>query len=710
MLLPATLLGLSAVAVAQQDTTLVRDTVFLHELVVSGTRAEQAHRIDEPLAVSVTTPSLAQRGASTVAAHLLRDVTGVHVQQTSAGQGAVILRGMVGNQVLMLVNGVPMNNGTYRDGPGQYLATVDPETIERIEVVRGPASVLYGSDAQGGVVNIITRSHPQDGTLSTRLAGSLSTADASYRLRASAGAQGEHWSVTAGGTVVTAGDLRPGDDLGSQVPTGFTAEGLDVAGHVWLGSSHTLSAAAQHFMMHDVPRYDRYFDFRAPALGPDVEHVFAPQGRQLAYLRHVFAGPSAALAKLETTFSLATQREGRHRTKRLGSGVPDSVTTHWRDDVFTPGISVIGSSALTVAARSIDVTWGAEWYHDALNSSGYEENLRTGAQTPLELPVEGGGTVRVGNFPDGASADRIGVFLAAAAPLTRFLDLSVGGRWSHFRNRADVGIEFGGQVENTNSELTGQIGLVAAPARRWRVAGRVAQGFRAPNLYDLTRTGPVPGGVQLPNLDARPERSLSGELSVRYTSRAAAFDVTAYYTRVSDFIDRVPGEFAGDTLFDGERVYQGRNIGTAHLRGVEAEAAAVLGPVRLETGVAYTYGTQIPASGIEEPTSKIPPLGGFATVRWTTPARPLIVAYVFRWALRQDRLGTRDLGDPRIEPGGTPGYTEHGVRVSTSVSATVRLSAGIENIFDELYRTHSSGVDTAARHVWVGASWGWSVD
>ena len=710
MLLSATVLSISAVAAAQQDTTIARDTVFLQEFVVSGTRAEQAHRIDEPLAVSLATPTLAKRGGSTVAAHLLRDVTGVHVQQTSAGQGAVVLRGMVGNQVLMLVNGVPINNGTYRDGPGQYLATVDPETIERIEVVRGPASVLYGSDAQGGVVNIITRPHPQDGSLSTRIAGSVSTGDGSYRLRASAGAQGEHWSVTAGGTLATAGDLRAGGDLGTQVPTGFTAEGLDVAARVWLGSSHTLSAVAQHFVMHDVPRYDRYFDFRAPDPGPDVEHVFAPQGRQLAYLRHVFAGASAALAKLETTVSLATQQEGRHRTKRLGSGVPDTLTTHWRDDVFTPGVSVVGSSALPLAARTIDLTWGAEWYHDALNSSGVEENLRTGAQVPLELPVEGGGTVSVGNFPDGASADRIGVFLAAATPVTGFLDLSVGGRWSHFRNRANVGLDFGGQVANTSSDLTGQLGLVAAPARRWRLAGRLAQGFRAPNLYDLTRTGPVPGGVQLPNPDARPEQSLSGELSVRYAAQTAAFDVTAYYTRVTDFIDRVPGEFEGDTLFNGERVYQGRNIGTAHIRGVEAEAAAVLGPVRVETGVAYTYGTQPPASGVQEPMSKIPPLGGFATLRWSAPARPLTVEYVFRWALRQDRLGARDLGDPRIEPGGTPGYTEHGVRVSTSISSTVRVSAGVENIFDELYRTHSSGVDTAGRHVWIGASWGWSVD
>jgi len=710
MLLSATLLSLSALATVQQQDTTVRDTVFLEEYVVSGSRSEQARRIDQPLALSVTTPTLMDRGAGTLAISLLRDVTGVQIQQTSAGQAAVILRGMVGNQVLYLVNGVPMNNGTYRDGPGQYLATVDPELIERIEVVRGPASVLYGSDAQGGVVNLITRTHRQDGTASVRGAATASSADGSYRLRASAGAQGEHWSVSAGGTFSSAGDLRPGGGLGDQEPTGFDAEGLDASARVWLGASHTLSAVAQSFVMHDVPRYDRYVDFRAPTPGPDVEHVFDPQARRLGYLRHVYAGKTRALTRLETTASLAVQQEGRHRTKRRDGGFSDTLTTHWRDDVYTPGLSVIGSSEASLAARTVGLTWGAEWYHDELGSHGTEENLRTGVETPLEVTGANGEPVSVGNFPDGANADRLGIFLSAEAPLTGFLELSAGGRWSHFRNQADVGVDAGGLVDNAFSDLTGQVGLVAAPASAWRIAARLAQGFRAPNLYDLTRTGPVPGGVQLPNPDARPEKSLSAELSVRYASPGAAFDITAYYTRVTDFIDRVPGEFQGDTLFNGERVYQGRNIGTARIRGIEAEAAKVLGSVRVETGLTYTYGTQAPASGVEEPMSKIPPFGGYATVRWATPARPLIVEYVFRWALKQDRLGTRDLGDSRIEAGGTTGWMEHGVRMSTVVSSSVAVSAGLDNVFDALYRTHGSGVDQAGRHVWIAASVEWGVD
>jgi outer membrane receptor protein involved in Fe transport len=207
----------------------------------------------------------------------------------------------------------------------------------------------------------------------------------------------------------------------------------------------------------------------------------------------------------------------------------------------------------------------------------------------------------------------------------------------------------------------------------------------------------------LPNPDATPERSLSGELGIRFSSPDAAFDITAYYTRVTDFIDRVPGDFMGDTLFNGERIYQGQNVGTARIRGVEAEAIKRLGPLRITATVLYTYGDQTMADGVEEPMSKIPPLGGHAALRWTTPLRTLWVEYLLRWAVRQDRLGTRDLGDPRIPEGGTPGYAVHGVRAAWAVTSALNVSAGFENLADALYRTHASGVDAAGRHVWLGA-------
>jgi outer membrane receptor protein involved in Fe transport len=194
------------------------------------------------------------------------------VQQTSAGQGAVVLRGLVGNQVLLLVNGIPLNNGTYRDGPGQYLATIDPESIERIEVVRGPASVAYGSDAQGGVINVITRPHPAGVGMSLGGALQASTGNQGARARLSAGYGTATWQARAGLTLMGTGDLRAGDPVGAQQPTGFDAWGMDARLDYVPSGAHQITAGVQQFWMNGVPRYDRYWDYRAPALGPDYDY------------------------------------------------------------------------------------------------------------------------------------------------------------------------------------------------------------------------------------------------------------------------------------------------------------------------------------------------------------------------------------------------------------------------------------------------------
>ena len=698
---PAVVAALSFATLQQQDPP--KDTARVSEIVVTGTRTEGVAPSVQPSAVSLIIPSDIQRTVGRVAADLLRETPGVQIQQTSAGQGAVILRGLVGNQVLLLVDGIPLNNSTYRDGPGQYLATIDPETIERIEVVRGPASVLYGSDAQGGVVNMITRPHPLHADQGVRIAATASSANNGYRSRASLGVRTGRWNISAGASFADADNLRPGGGLAAQDPTGFETEGLDARASYPAGDNHLLTLAAHHFTMHDVPRYDRYVTFRAPASGADVQHIFDPQTRQLAYVRHLYTPATPLLRRLETTASLAVQREGRTRQRLLVTG-PEPIIERVRDNVFTPGLSIVGSSGISAGGQNVSLTWGGDFYADRLSSKGSTKDLSLSSVVPITRATETG-KIDSGRFPDDSKARRVGVFLSAESQLASRLKLSVGGRWSSFRNEADVGVDFGGRVENSSSDFTGQIGLVASFSTRWIMAFRVAEGFRAPNLYDLTNVGPVPGGIVLPNTSATPERSLSSEVTGRYVTSLTGANITFYRTTIRDFIDRTPSTFNGDTLFNGERVFQGTNVGEAEIWGVEAEAVQQLGSVEVRGTLLYTRGDQASASGIEEPMSKIPPLKGSASARWLSQTGHLQLEYRLRWAGPQNRLGSRDLRDSRIEDGGTPGYVVHGLSFSTHLTSSITANGGIDNVTDKLYRDHASGVDNPGRHVWIGVSW-----
>src|SRR3990172_2288400 len=582
------------------------------------------------------------------------------------------------------------------------MATIDPESVERVEVLRGPASVLYGSDAQGGVVNMLTTSFARRAP-GVHVAATATSARRGGRARVATGFGGAGWSLGAGVSAASAGDQVAGGGLGRQQPTGFDAVGLDAKLRLEPAPNHALTVAVQHFRMYDVPRYDRYVQFRAPAPGTDVEHVFNPQARQLVYARHRFEPRTQLLTTLETTASLAMQREGRDQIRRLASGLPDSILEHVRDDVYTPGFSLVGTSFASLGPRLAKLTWGGEVYHDRLRSSGYSEVLTTGVRTPL-VRTTASGAVPSGRFPDGSTAIRTGAFLSAETEVVSHVRVTAGGRWSRFRNEADVGLAFGGAVVGSSSAVTGQIGVVTELARDWRFVVRLAQGFRAPNLYDLTNVGPVPGGVQLPNPSARSERSLSMEAGVRYAGRTAGLDLEVYRSTIEDFIDRTVGVFNGDTLFDGARVFQGQNIGTAWQRGLEAEDLWRGRGFELRGTLLYTHGEQELAPGVREAMSKIPPLNGSGRVRWTAPSGPWI-EYGLRWASAQERLSARDLRDTRIPPGGTPGHAIHGIRAGMNLGPDLLASGGVDNLADALYRDHGSGVDNPGRHVWIGLSW-----
>ncbi len=152
-------------------------------------------------------------------------------------------------------------------------------------------------------------------------------------------------------------------------------------------------------------------------------------------------------------------------------------------------------------------------------------------------------------------------------------------------------------------------------------------------------------------------------------------------------------------------MFQGVNVGSATVRGVEAAAAQRVGPLDVQATLLVTHGDQRLADGAVEPMSKIPPVNGSGSVRWANESGEVWAEYVLRWAVAQRRLGSRDLSDPRIPDGGTPGFAVHGVRAGAMLQYGLTLSAGLENLTDELYRDHASGVDNAGRHLWVGVSW-----
>src|SRR5687768_4326088 len=201
------------------------ESSFEEEIVVTAT-ARESGDFDLPYSTYVLTgEDLRQRQMARTVPEALGEVPGVMVQATSQGQGSPYLRGFTGFRTLFLIDGIRLNNSVFRDGPNQYWTTVDPFGLEQLEVVQGPASVLYGSDAIGGTVQGLTLA-PGEPWEATGFAGTLFYRYASAERSqgghlALSGKVGERWSLAIRGSAKDFGDVRAGGTTGPQPRTGY---------------------------------------------------------------------------------------------------------------------------------------------------------------------------------------------------------------------------------------------------------------------------------------------------------------------------------------------------------------------------------------------------------------------------------------------------------------------------------------------------------
>jgi hemoglobin/transferrin/lactoferrin receptor protein len=647
----------------------------ISESVVVTAQRESSPAIDVPRSVSILEARELERGLPRTVPEALQGMAGVLVQKTNHGGGSPIIRGLMGNQVLVLVDGIRLNNATFRYGPNQYLATVDPFPVGRIEVVRGLGSVLFGSDALGGVVNVLTR-RPELSEEGLRVSGRLtpklvsSGMEKSGRLQAEAA--GPRAAVSAGFSYRDFGDLRAGGGLGVESPSGYGERDGDARALVRLSARHLLHAAYQHVRQEDVPRFDQV------AQRGFARYGFDPQVRQLGYLQLESSFDSRLVQHLKVTPSFQRSLEGRFRQSR-GS----SLEITEKDVVDTGGLAF---EARTRLGPGWTLVSGAEYYHDHVASEREDHDLASGARTP-----------RRGLYPDGATAASTAAFVHSSWDSARWA-ADLGARFNHHQVEAD---DRGfGSLRLRNQAWVGSGALMWKLNARHRLYAALSQGFRAPNIDDVSTLGAFDFGVETPSTDLKPERTLTYEAGLKTRASRLAAALAVYRTNLTDLIDRVPSTYLGSTLWEGQRVYRRANVGRAYVRGFEGELEwEALRELTVFGALTHTFGQQVSAS---QPMRRIPPLYGQLGVRWERREGASLGATLL-FAGEQDRLAPGDKSDHRIAPGGTPGWKVLNLRAAYLLGRSVELLAGVENVFDEAYRIHGSGIDGAGRNGWVGA-------
>lgn len=642
-------------------------------VIVTAKRQEDLTREVSHSVTVVTQELLLQNGPRTTPEALMNQ-TGVWIQKTNHGGGSPIIRGLVGNQVLLLVDGIRLNNSTYRYGPNQYMNTIDPGLVDRIEAIRGSGSVLYGSDALGGVVQVISKV-PSFSSHKTNVSGSVLGKWMSHEMEMSGRAEIEIASkrvaFLGGFSERHFGELVVGGDLGTLSPTGYNERAGDAKLLVRTGSSGLLTASFQQLTQFEVPRFDQV------SQGGYSVFNFDPQMRQLSYLKWETTTKSLWVQTFRLTGSLNRSVEGLY-TQRTNS----TTVRKQRDEVNTTGLiaEVISNPKTFWNAQS-----GIEYYFDKVDSKASDLNTITNQETAVR-----------GSYADGSTAANLAIFTNHQVDWKKF-QFFLGLRF----NAVTVTVEdatFGNQ-KITPASWVGNLGLTyeITPHIRAILSGNT--GFRAPNVDDMSKFGAVEAtAFEIPSAELSPEKSFTIETGFKFSGKKYAGAITAYQTQLSDLIDRVPATYQGNPTLDGKNVYQKQNVGEAIIKGFEAEGeVSMLSAISMYGNITYTHGDN---KTKQESMRRIPPLFGRVGMHYRNNS--WWVKGEVAMAGDQARLAAGDKSDVRISSrlveGVMPGWTCLNLYTGYQYKS-VRIQASMINLLDEAYRIYASGVDEYGRSI-----------
>ncbi len=670
---------------------------FLDPLVVTASRSEQKAS-SAPYTNSYLDAEYISENTRRTLPDALQYTPGVLVQKTTHGHGSPFIRGFTGRQNLLLMDGVRVNNSTYRSGPVQYWNTIDPLSLDHMELIKSQGSVLYGSDAAGGTLNAF-------GKFSDFRAEQAGQAyvggSAAYEYRTNG--QGSHigrletetgvggqFGLMLGISAKDYGDIES-DAIGRMKNTGYPEQDVDFRFDWAVSPESTLTLAHYYVNQDKISRWHRTLDNPG---WTDGSHVAAPgkwtsdtydQERSMTYIRYAGENPVADSFIKSWSATLSYQKTDE---SELQNRLPDKPATD---------SGVLRQSDIGVETTGFDLTlespvgpgtlvYGFDFYHDEVDSSGYQSDLLGGPRKET-LPVA-----------DNSDYDLFGAYAQYAWKPVERLEITGGSRYTYAEASLGRFYDAGGTIQTNESEhwdaAVGSLRAIYSFNDCWSLYGGASQAFRAPNLDDLTGNLTAKSGTaSIGSTDLDPEKFITYEIGTRHTTDTTAVNLAVFYTDVEDMI---VSTFTDSTLSTAVAT----NAADGYMYGVELEGAWRFHPQWTVSGFAAwedgrTESATFIGSGVvdEKPNSRNLPLTGSVALRWNDASGKFWIEGRVLAATKEDRVTAADQAadDQRIPTNGTPSYVVANLHAGWHVTENLDLTCGVENLTDEDYRNHGSG-------------------
>jgi len=706
---------------------LTSAVINLEEVVFSANKVEEKYR-DLPVRIDIIPAREIQFSNPQTSADLLMQSGKVFVQQSQLGAGSPVIRGMETNRVLMVVDGVRMNNAIYRAGHLQNVITIDPNILERVEILHGPGSVIYGSDAMGGVMHFYSK----DPKLSTN--GKVYTSgNALARYSTAAGEKTGSLTLNAGwkklGILVNAtfkdiGDLRQGKnrdskygDWGKRLYYAERINGVDSmrvnsdpliqknSGYsqydiltkiLWKpDSGHEVSMNLQYSNSSNIPRYDRLTEMPNGKL-KYAEWYYGPQTRAMASLKSEWLNKTRLYDNAAVILSYQNISEDR-----ISRSFGKSKTKHQEETV---DILAFNADLMKNIFKKSELRYGIEANMNMVNSKAYNKNVNDGTIT----------NDAASRYPDDAGRmTTIAAYASNNWEISKSVIFSQGIRLSNVSLLAAYSPEmlaitnfpYSEDITQNNTAFNGSLGIVLMPQTGWRVTANLSSGFRSPNIDDLTKLNDSNSDDQLlmvPNPDLKPEFSYNGELSLEKTfNNKIQVGVTGFYTLLKNAFVSRPFLYNGQDsiVFDetlcGVQALQ--NAEEAYIYGLEASFKASLTSfLTLTSDLTYTYGR---VKDEDVPLDHIPPMFGMTSLKLgLTKFSAEIFARYNGWKHIEDYSPSGEDNENYATEDGMPSWMTLNLRTSYQFNKYLNLQAGLENILDTHYRLFASGISAPGRN------------
>jgi len=700
----------------------------LNEIILSASKFEQNKQEVPQTIVGLTAKDLVLANPQT-SADALENTGNIFIQKSQLGGGSPMIRGFSTNRLLITVDGVRMNNAIFRGGNLQNVISIDPFSIQKTEVTLGAGSVVYGSDAIGGVMSFYTKkpqlSYKDEVFLQANATTRYASANQEKTGHIDVNLGYKKWGFLTSVSYSDFDDLRMGshgpddylrtqfvetnngqdqlitnDNPKIQQPTGFNLLNLAQKIHYEPADNLQFDLGLQYSSTSEYARYDRLIRPRGDGLR-SAEWNYGPQ-------RWFMGNLSVTKLSSSSTFYdkiQATAAYQRFEESRIDRNFQSNLRRTRAEAVDALSFNIDLEKQLT---PKTSLFYGAEYVYNMVNSTGTETNIDTNENTPS-----------LTRYPDGATWQSMAAYTSLKYNPNEKFVFQTGLRYNHIISKANfeannrfLDLPFSSSEINSGA-FTGTAGIRWIPNNTIAWHFNASTAFRAPNIDDIGKVfDSEPGAVVVPNNNLEPEYAYGAELGLQLSfNNVLRLDMATYYTFLDNALIRRNFTLNGDTeiMYDGElsTVQAIQNASEENIYGFEVGAEIQFAPnVTLRSQYNVIGGVE-EADDIELPVRHVAPNFGRTHFIWKTPKWTLDAFAVYHDQLRFEDLAPSEISKDYIyaqdENGNpySPSWYTLNFRAQYQVTNQLNLTTSLENITDQRYRPYSSGIAAAGRNLIV---------